>query len=64
MTELLTLQEAAKELRISIHTLRVWVYQKRIPVVRLGRRIFIRRKDLEEFIAKNVVKAKEDWIRF
>lgn len=62
MLDLLSLKEAAKELGgtkesggISIHTLRVWVYQKRIPYVKLGRRVFLRREDLEAFVNKNLV---------
>jgi excisionase family DNA binding protein len=65
MLNLLSLEEAAKELGgakesggISIHTLRAWIYQKRIPFVRLGRRIFLRREDLEAFVNKNLVEAR------
>ena len=60
MSELLNLKEGARELKLSIHTLRAWTYQKRIPFVRLGRRVLLRREDLEEFVKKNVVEAKEE----
>jgi excisionase family DNA binding protein len=60
MTELLNLREGAKELKLSIHTLRAWAYQKRIPIVRLGRRVLLRREDLEAFIKKNLIEAKEN----
>ena len=60
MAELLNLREGAKELRLSIHTLRAWTYQKKIPFVRLGRRILLRREDLEKFVSNNIVKAKND----
>ncbi len=60
MADLLNLAEGAKELRLSVHTLRAWIYQKRIPFVRLGRRVLLRRSDLEDLISKNVVDAKED----
>lgn len=59
MPELLDLKEGAKELRLSIHTLRSWVYQRRIPFVRLGRRVLLRRSDLENLINENVVEAKQ-----
>lgn len=59
MAELLDLREGAKELRLSIHTLRSWVSQKRIPHVRLGRRVLLRREDLEEMINKSVVMPRE-----
>lgn len=58
MSELLNLKEGAKELKLSIHTLRAWTYQKRIPFVRLGRGVLLRREDLEELIKKNVIEAK------
>jgi len=59
MIDLLNLNEVAKELRISIHTVRAWVFQERFPVVRLGRRVLLRRSDLEAFVNKNVVEAKQ-----
>ena len=60
MPELLDLREGAKELKISIHTIRSWIYQKRIPFVRLGRRILLRREDVEDFVKKNVIEAKQE----
>lgn len=60
MSELLNLREAAKELRLSVHTLRSWVFQKRLTHVRLGRRVLLRREDLETLINKGVVEAKGD----
>jgi len=57
--ELLDLAEGAKELHLSIHTLRAWIYQKRLPHVRLGRRVLLRKQDLEEFVNKGVVEAQE-----
>ena len=59
MPELLNLQEGAKELKISIHTMRAWVFQKRLPFVRLGRRVLLRREDVEDFVRRNVVEARE-----
>jgi len=60
MHELLSLKEGANQLRLSIHTLRAWVFQKRLPVVRLGRRVLLRREDLENLINKNFVEARKD----
>jgi excisionase family DNA binding protein len=59
MLNLLSLEEAAKEMKISIHTLRAWTYQKRIPIVKLGRRVLVRREDLESFVSQNVIEAKK-----
>jgi excisionase family DNA binding protein len=59
MAELVDLRQSAKEMQISIHTLRAWIYQKRLPYVHLGRRVLLRREDIEAFINKNLVEAKE-----
>lgn len=66
MLDLLSLKQSIKELGgakdqggISVHTLRSWIYQKRIPHVKLGRRVFLRREDLENFVNRNIVEAKE-----
>jgi len=59
MLDLLNLPEGARELKISVHTMRAWVFQKRIPFVRLGRRILFRRSDLEDFVKRNLVEARE-----
>jgi excisionase family DNA binding protein len=57
---LVSLAQAAKELAVSIHGLGRWVAERRISVVRLGRRVLIKREDLDEFIEKNWVPARED----
>ena len=59
MTELLTIDEGARDLRLSIHTIRHWVRTGRLTHVRLGRRIMLRRSDLERLVRDNVVKASK-----
>jgi len=58
MTELLDPKEAAKAMKCSIHTIRAWTYQRKLPVVRLGRKVLFRKEDIENFISKNVIEAK------
>jgi excisionase family DNA binding protein len=58
--QLLKAQEAAEFLNVSVNTIRMWVWQKRLPVVRLGRAVRLRREDLEQFIERN----REDAISF
>ncbi|MGA2466328.1 MAG: helix-turn-helix domain-containing protein [Thermodesulfobacteriota bacterium] len=57
-TELLDPREAAAAMKCSIHTIRAWTYQRKLPVVRLGRKVLFRREDIENFINKNVVGPK------
>jgi excisionase family DNA binding protein len=59
MLNLLDSKEAAKEMKISIHTLRAWTYQKRLPVVKLGRKSLFRREDIENFVSRSTVQAKD-----
>jgi excisionase family DNA binding protein len=58
MSDLLNVREGAKELRLSIHTIRAWIFQKRLPVVRLGRRVLLKREDLEKLIEENTYEAR------
>ncbi|MFC4244358.1 helix-turn-helix domain-containing protein [Gryllotalpicola reticulitermitis] len=47
---LLTIPEAASELRIHRNTVYELITQQRLPAVRLGSRMRIRRSDLENFV--------------
>jgi excisionase family DNA binding protein len=51
--ELLRAKEAAQFLNVSENTIRMWIWQRRLPVVRLGRAVRLRRQDLEEIIERN-----------
>jgi len=50
---LLTIQEAAQFLRVSVSTLYGWVYQRRIPFVKLGRALRFDLADLDRLIDTN-----------
>ena len=58
MDRLLNTQESAKLLRLSPNTLRSWIFQKRVPIVRLGREVLFREKDLEKMIEDGIQEAK------
>jgi excisionase family DNA binding protein len=57
--ERLTNVEAAQYLGISIHTLDSWRCLKKpfIPYLKIGRLVFYRRSDLDEFIEAGVVES-------
>ena len=59
VTELMNLEETAQAMRVSKHTIRSWAYQRKLPVIKLGRRTLFRKEDIEKFISKGVVEAKE-----
>ncbi len=58
MADLLSIRKAAVELAVSPHTIRAWCSQRKMPFVRLGRRVLLRREDIEAFVKRNVVEAK------
>lgn len=57
---LLSVEEAARHLRIAVSTLRHWVCDRKIPFVKLGSRVRFRQRDLERLISQNLVKASHD----
>ena len=56
--KLYSVPEAADFLNISIHTLRAWISQRRIPFIKLGRRVCFRPEELNAFINSCAVEAK------
>jgi excisionase family DNA binding protein len=56
-SDLLTVPETAAMLRLRPSTIRAWVCQRRIPFVKLGRLVRIKRSDAEAMIAMSVVPA-------
>lgn len=55
---LLTLKEAATRLAISLATVRSWVWQRKIEVVRIGRCVRIREQVISELIVESTVPPK------
>jgi excisionase family DNA binding protein len=56
---LVNVLEGAHHLAISPHTLRAWLRAKRLPHVRLGRRVLLQREDLDRFIRAHTVPAHD-----
>jgi excisionase family DNA binding protein len=56
--KLLTLKEAADRLAISLHTMRAWVAQRKIEVVRIGRCVRIREQVVDDIISNGTVPPK------
>jgi excisionase family DNA binding protein len=50
---LITVQEAAKFLAVSTSIPYGWVYQRRIPFVKVGRALRFERAELQRFIQSN-----------
>jgi excisionase family DNA binding protein len=59
-SDLLSLSEASALLRIRVSTLRAWRTQRtKLPFVKLGGRVFVRRSDAEALIARSIVPTRE-----
>lgn len=54
---LLTIAEAAEQLRISAYTLRSWVGMGRIEHLRIGGRILFKAKTIDEVVERSCRKA-------
>ena len=49
------LEAAADRLGLSVHTLRRWQREGRLPVVRLGRRVVVSEETLAELLAQGTI---------
>lgn len=57
MNNLLTIQDMASYLHVSISTLYRWVHHKKIEHIKVGSRVLFTREYLEEFIKLNTIQA-------
>jgi excisionase family DNA binding protein len=55
---LLRLDEAADRLGLKLSTLRFWIWQRRIEVVRIGRAVRVREDTITRLIEDGTVPAK------
>lgn len=56
--DLLTVSEASTLLRLQPSTIRRWLLEKKVPYLKLGRRVFLRRADLDALLASALVPAR------
>jgi len=61
--QLMTIQEAALYLGLSVHTLYAWTSQRKIPFVKLGNRVRFDVEQLNRWIDKNRVSVVGDGSR-
>ncbi len=57
---LMTVAEVSKATGFERQTIYLWIAQRRLPVVRLGRSVRVPAGDLAEMIAANTVPVRED----
>jgi excisionase family DNA binding protein len=56
--QLWTVQETAKRLALQPSTIRRFIFDKRLPVVRLGRAVRVRESDLAKVIAEGCLSGR------
>ena len=54
MEKLFTATEAQARLRVSMPTIRSWIHQGKLPVVRLGRRVMVHESVLEKIVQEGL----------
>jgi len=52
-SELLTVPEIAAELKLNQQTIRNWIDQGKLPALRMGRRVRVRREDFDALLAQS-----------
>jgi excisionase family DNA binding protein len=56
LNELLRVEDVAEKLGISLKTVRSWIYLKKVPFTRLGRRVYFSVTVIEQMLNSNSVK--------
>ena len=56
---LLTVPETALLARLKESTIRKWILRRKLPYVKLGGRVLVRRQDLEALIAASFIPARQ-----
>ncbi|MFI5097242.1 MAG: helix-turn-helix domain-containing protein [Candidatus Acidiferrales bacterium] len=59
---LVTVKEAAQFLSVSVSTLYGWVWQRKIPFVKVGRALRFKMSALENFVQANTYEARAEAI--
>ena len=59
-SKLLNVRDASRFLAVSTSTLYGWVWERRIPYIKVGRALRFDRRDLETFIRSNRVEARSE----
>jgi excisionase family DNA binding protein len=57
---LLTIEEAAAMLNVSVRNVREQIYRRRLPIVKIGRLVRIEQKELEAFIDRGRVLSRSE----
>ena len=62
--DVLRVEDVAKNLGISLATVRSWIYLRKVPFTRIGRRVYFAKSVIEEILQRNEVKPLRSPERF
>ena len=57
MDKLLSIEETQSQIPVKMSTLRYWIASKRLPIVRCGRRVFVKKSVVERIVDKGLDSA-------
>ena len=57
---LIPVMQIPERIPVSLPTVRAWIFQKKLPVVRVGRKVFIRREVLEKIEMEGLEAVSKD----
>lgn len=60
MKKLIDINQLAEYIGVSTHTIYLWVSQRKIPYVKLGRNLRFRVDDIEQWIEENLYEQKAE----
>jgi excisionase family DNA binding protein len=58
--QLLTVEQAATGLNVSVHTIRAWIARRKLAVVRLGRAVRVPSTEISKLIERGTIPALDD----
>ena len=58
MDKLLSIEEIQAQIPVKMSTLRYWIASKRLPIVRCGRRVFVKKSVVEQIVENGLDTTK------
>ena len=59
MDKLLSIEDIQAQIPVKMSTLRYWIASKRLPIVRCGRRVFVKKSVVEKIVENGLDTKRE-----
>ena len=60
MDKLLSIEDIQAQIPVKMSTLRYWIASKRLPIVRCGRRVFVKKSVVEKIVENGLDTKREN----